>query len=107
MHPERQYEAAHSQGMNHYQIMRYIVLPQAYRNIIPPMMSEFTTIIKDSSFVWAVGTEELTGKGMILIGKYSETGQLFAIFGTVALIYFILNYSLSLLARWEYRRLRV
>lgn len=105
--PKGQYEAAHSQGMNHYQVMRYIVLPQAYRNIIPPMMSEFTTIIKDSSFVWAVGTEELTGKGMILIGKYSETGQLFAIFGTVALIYFILNYSLSLLARREYKRLRV
>jgi putative glutamine transport system permease protein len=69
------------------------------------MMSEFTTIIKDSSFVWAVGTEELTGRGMILIGKYSTTGQLFTIFACIALIYFVLNYSLSTLARWEYKRL--
>lgn len=103
--PKGQYEAAYSQGMSRFQILRFIVVPQAYRNIIPPMMSEFTTIIKDSSFVWAVGTEELTGRGMILIGKYSTTGQLFTIFACVALIYFVLNYSLSTLARWEYKRL--
>jgi putative glutamine transport system permease protein len=104
--PKGQSEAAYSQGMSRLQVLRFIVVPQAYRNIIPPMMSEFTTIIKDSSFVWAVGTEELTGRGMILIGKYSTTGQLFTIFACVALIYFILNYSLSTLARWEYKRLR-
>ena len=105
--PRGQYEAAYSQGMNRVQVLRRIVLPQAFRNIIPPMMSEFTTIIKDSSYVWAVGTEELTGRGMILIGKYSATGQLFTIFACVALIYFVLNYSLSLLARWQYARLRL
>ena len=104
--PKGQSEAAYSQGMSRLQVLRFVVVPQAYRNIIPPMMSEFTTIIKDSSFVWAVGTEELTGRGMILIGKYSTTGQLFTIFACVALIYFILNYSLSTLARWEYKRLR-
>lgn len=105
--PRGQYEAACSQGMNRMQVLWRIVLPQAFRNIIPPMMSEFTTIIKDSSYVWAVGTEELTGRGMILIGKYSATGQLFTIFACVALIYFVLNYSLSLLARWQYARLRL
>ena len=104
--PQGQFEAAYSQGMTRLQVLRLIVLPQAFRNIIPPMMSEFTTIIKDSSFVWAVGTEELTGRGMILIGKYSAIGQVFTIFACVALIYFILNYTLSTLARWKYKQLR-
>ena len=69
------------------------------------MVSQFTTVIKDSSFVWAVGTEELTGRGMILIGKYSDSTHLFVIMGAVAVIYFVLNYSLSQIARWEHRRL--
>jgi putative glutamine transport system permease protein len=104
--PTGQFEAAYSQGMSRLQVLRFIVLPQAFRNIIPPMMSEFTTIIKDSSFVWAVGTEELTGRGMILIGKYSATGQLFTVFACVALIYFVLNYSLSSFARYKYKKMR-
>ncbi|MGE1062642.1 amino acid ABC transporter permease [Megasphaera paucivorans] len=104
--PNGQFEAAYSQGMTRFQVLRFIVLPQSFRNIIPPMMSEFTTIIKDSSYVWAVGTEELTGRGMILIGKYSATGQLFTIFACVALIYFVLNYTLSSLARWKYKQMR-
>ena len=105
--PKGQIEAAQSQGMSTLQIVWHIVLPQAYRNIIPPMMSQFTTVIKDSSFVWAVGTEELTGKGMILIGKYSSTAQVFAIFGAVAILYFLLNYSLSVLARWQHNKMSV
>ena len=105
--PKGQIEAAQSQGMSTLQIVWHIVLPQAYRNIIPPMMSQFTTVIKDSAFVWAVGTEELTGKGMILIGKYSSTAQVFAIFGAVAILYFLLNYSLSVLARWQHNKMSV
>ncbi|WP_196594449.1 amino acid ABC transporter permease [Pectinatus sottacetonis] len=100
-----QFEAALSQGFNKWQIVYHIILPQAYRNIIPAMVSQFTTVIKDSSFVWAVGTEELTGRSMILIGRYSDTSHLFIIMGCVALIYFALNYTLSVMARWEHRRL--
>lgn len=105
--PKGQIEAAQSQGMNTLQIVRNIVLPQAYRNIIPPMMSQFTTVIKDSAFVWAVGTEELTGKGMILIGKYGSTAQVFAIFAVVAALYFLINYSLSTLARRQHEKMSV
>ena len=47
------------------------------------------------------------GRGMILIGKYSATGQIFALFACVAIIYFVLNYSLSTLARWKYKKLRL
>lgn len=103
--PKNQFETAMSQGMSRWQVVYHIILPQAYRNVIPPMVSQFTTVIKDSSFAWAVGTEELTGSASILIGRYSDSTHLFIIMGFVALVYFVINYTLSQLARREHRRL--
>lgn len=105
--PKSQYETAVSQGMSRIQAMNHIILPQAFRNIIPAMVSQFTTVIKDSSFVWAVGTEELTGRASILIGRYSDSTHFLLIMGTVAIIYFVLNYTISQIARWQHRRLTV
>lgn len=91
-----QIEAARSQGMNILQQLWYVVLPQAIRRSVPTLVSQYITVIKDSSFLWAViAIQELTGKVTILMGRYFQTDQVFILYGILAVIYFIINFSLS------------
>lgn len=94
-----QYEAAYSQGFSKFQTLRYIVLPQAIANMIPSLLSQFITVIKDTAFLWAVGIEELTGKGMILMGSFGTSTQVFTLFAALMVMYFTINFMLSLVVR--------
>ncbi|MNI21223.1 putative glutamine ABC transporter permease protein GlnP [compost metagenome] len=100
-----QWEAAQSQGFNTFQTLRYVILPQAFKNMIPAILSQFVTVIKDTSFLWAVGVEEITGKSMILMGAYATPTQVFTLYTTVALIYFVVNYLISIVFRAQHARL--
>ena len=69
-----QIEAARSQGFSNWQILYHIVLPQAIRNVLPAIVSQFVTVIKDTSFLYSViALQELFGKSYILI--YLKIGR--------------------------------
>ncbi len=102
-----QFEAGHSQGFHTVQIMMYIVLPQAYRNIIPTLLSQVITTIKDSSYLANVATIELMARvKQLLSSAYNYNGlgkvnisDVFVLFGFASVIYFIINFSLSTIVR--------
>ncbi len=102
-----QFEAGHSQGFSIVQVMIYIVLPQAYRNIIPTLLSQVITTIKDSSYLANVAVIELMSRiRQIMSASYQYNGigttnvsDVFVLFGFASLIYFIINFSLSCVVR--------
>ncbi|MDR0936833.1 MAG: amino acid ABC transporter permease [Oscillospiraceae bacterium] len=91
-----QIEASKSQGFNAWQILRYIILPQAFFKIIPTLVSQFITVVKDTSFLWSVvAIQELTGKATILMGRYYRIDHVFILYGILAATYFVINFGLS------------
>ncbi|MDR1413266.1 MAG: amino acid ABC transporter permease [Actinomycetes bacterium] len=103
--PKGQWEAARSQGMSYLQILRHIVLPQSVTKMIPPIVSQFVTAIKDSSFALLLGVVELTARGNILKSLFSGVGQILMIYAVIALFYFSINFAISLVARALQKRL--
>jgi putative glutamine transport system permease protein len=91
-------EAARSLGLSHLQTMRFVVLPQAFRRIVPPQMSQFVTLIKDTSLAYVVGTHEFLRRMRIISGEPDGPGTLQGLF-VAACTYFVINYALSLLSR--------
>ncbi len=86
--PAGQMEAARSLGMTYVQGMRFIVLPQAIRVILPPMGNEFVTLLKDSSLVSIMAVSELTRRGREFVPR---TFLSFDTFTMVALIYLVMT----------------
>jgi polar amino acid transport system permease protein len=96
-----QMEAARSLGMNYYLAMRHIILPQAFKRILPPLAGQFISLIKDSSLVGVIALVELTRAGRE-IG--TSTFNYFEVFFTVAALYLILTFTLSMLVQFLERR---
>jgi len=94
--PKGQREAARSIGMGRFQEMRYIVLPQAMKKVVPPMANQFITLIKDSSIISLISVQELTYKTVELV---ASTRLIFEAWITTAAFYFVICFSLSMLFR--------
>ncbi|MBU2513131.1 amino acid ABC transporter permease [bacterium] len=103
IHPG-QMEAARSLGMNQPQAMAYIILPQAFKRIMPPLAGQFISLIKDSSLVSIIAITDLTKAGREVI---TSTFATFEIWFTVAGLYLVLTFSLSMVVRYIERRFSV
>ena len=98
-----QMEAGRSLGLNKFQTMRYIIIPQAFKSILPPLGNEFIVLIKETSIVGYVGMSDLTRVANQM------TSKLFDVFTPllgIAFIYFVLTKVLSILLAKLERRLR-
>jgi polar amino acid transport system permease protein len=99
-----QTEASQSLGLSGNQTMRFIVLPQAFRRIIPPLGNEFIAMLKDSSLVSAISLEELVRRGQMVI---TRTFRPFEIWISVAILYLIMTLVISRFVRWSEKKLKV
>jgi len=87
-----QSEAARSLGMTQGQALRYIILPQAFKRVIPPLGNEFIAMLKDSSLVAVIALEELFYSGKLIVGR---TLQPVSIYLTIAAIYLVMTVAIS------------
>ncbi|AFY31217.1 ABC transporter permease subunit [Calothrix sp. PCC 7507] len=83
-----QAEASQSMGLSSVQTMRYVIFPQAFRRMIPPLGNEFISLLKDTSLVSVIGFEELVRKGQLIV---ADNYRAFEIYAGVAVIYLCLT----------------
>lgn len=96
-----QMEAGRSLGMTWGQTMRYIIVPQAFKRVIPPLGNEFIALLKDSSLVSVIGFEELTRRGQLIIAKTYGSLEIWL---SVAVIYLAMTLTISRFVAYLERR---
>ncbi len=100
--PKGQGEASASLGLSRLDGLRFVVMPQALRNTLPPLASQFVSLVKDSSIVSLISIPELT---FMASQTVNTTQRTFEVWITVGAIYFVLCFALTrLFARFERRR---
>ncbi len=99
--PKGQMEAARSLGMGYFQAMRYVILPQAIRVVLPPLGNDFIAMLKDSSLISVIALPEVLQQGRLWI---SRNFRAFEGFNSVVLVYLIMTLLLSLLVRFIERK---
>ena len=89
-------EAARSLGMSYGRAMRHVILPQAIRNVLPPLGNDFIAMLKDSSLVSVLGVQDITQLGKV----YSaSTFRFFETYNVVAYLYLVMTVGLALVVR--------
>jgi polar amino acid transport system permease protein len=101
--PAPQVEGAAALGLSRYATMRFVILPQAIRTVLPPLGNDFVAMIKDSALVSSLGVQDITQLGKI----YSaSTFRFFETYNIVAFLYLVMTIGLSLLVRALERHLK-
>jgi polar amino acid transport system permease protein len=99
-----QMEASRSLGMTYAQAMRQVILPQAFKRIIPPLAGQFISLIKDSSLVSVIALADLMFQGQQAVAR---TYHAFEIYFTVAFLYLVMTFTLSMATQYIERRLAI
>lgn len=102
--PKGQFEVAQSQGFGFVDTMRLVVLPQAFKMIVPALFSQCTTVIKDTSYLRGIDVHEFMRNSAVVMGQASTLPQILLLYGFVLLTYFVLNFAISLAVRAYQRR---
>lgn len=99
-----QMEAARSLGMTYAQAMRFIILPQAIRRVLPPLGNDFISMLKDSSLLTVLAVPELTQLGRI---RRASTFRVFETFNVVTFLYLAMTLALSAVVRFVEQRMKI
>ncbi|WP_233233653.1 amino acid ABC transporter permease [Bordetella sp. LUAb4] len=102
--PRGQRMAGTALGLRPAQVYRYVLLPMAFRIILPPLTSEFLNLIKNTSIAFTIGLLELTGSARSM---QEFSFQVFEAFAGATILYFFLNMIVQILARLLERRVAV
>ncbi len=95
--PPGQLEAATASGLNYFKAMRFVILPQALKMMIPAIVGQFIALFKDTSLAYIIGVFELTTVAQTINNRLMIYP--FEIYTTIAVLYFICCYSMSMVAR--------
>jgi polar amino acid transport system permease protein len=87
-----QFEASRSLGMSYWQTMRFVIIPQAFRRMLPPLGNEAIMLVKDSSLVSAIGLAELAYAARTVAGAYSRYWEPYL---TISFMYLVLTLILA------------
>jgi polar amino acid transport system permease protein len=99
-----QTEAARSLGMSYAQSMRYIILPQALRRILPPLAGQFISLIKDSSLLGIIAIRDLTKAAREIVSASLQPFEVYLLLGA---LYLVLTFSLSMLVQYMEKRMAI
>ncbi len=99
-----QMEAGRSLGLTHNQAMRYIIWPQAFKRMIPPLGNQFIISIKDTSLLSVILVPELMFQGRLVASNYFNAVEIYT---TVAMFYLAITLTLSFVLRYVERRLNI
>lgn len=101
--PGGQMEAARSLGLNGGQAMRYVILPQAIRNVLPALGNDFIAMLKDSSLISVLAVRDITQMARLHSGSTFRFRESYLV---LTFLYLSMTITLSLILRWYERRLR-
>lgn len=103
--PRGQREAARALGLSGWQAMAYVVLPQAFKNMIPALVGHFISLFKDTSLTVIIGLTELVGIGRALLGVAAYLHDVREVYVFLLVVYFVFSYLMSAGSRALERRL--